>query len=163
MAHHAMRRQDRQTTEAEAWDILARGHYCVLGTVDADGTPYGVPISYALQGRELVIHTTAQDGHLLENFGRDPRVCATVVATAPAFLEDPGISEAYESVIARGTIRRVTDPVEHKQILVALCLRYDTNREADVAATMRDDAARTATWALSLEELSGKRRTTLDR
>ena len=102
MTHHAMRRHDRQTTDAETWDILARGHYCVLSTVDADGTPYGVPVSYAIQGREVVIHTTAQDGHLLENFGRDPRVCATVVATAQAFLEDPGISEAYESVIALG-------------------------------------------------------------
>lgn len=120
-------------------------------------------MSYALRGEELVIHTTAQDGHLLENFERDPRVCATVVATARAFLEDPGISEAYEPVIARETIRRATDPVEHKQILVALCLRYDTNRKADIADTMKEDTARTAAWAVFLEELSGKRRTTLDR
>lgn len=34
--------------------------------------------------------------------------------------------------------------------------------EADIAATMREDAARTATWALSLEEISGKRRATQD-
>lgn len=76
-----MRRYDHRLTEAETMEIIRQGEYGVLCTVTAEGLPYGVPISYALDegANVLYFHGTIQEGQKTENLAHQPQACLTVV------------------------------------------------------------------------------------
>ena len=48
-----MRRKDRQLSEEEAVNLLETFRFGVLGTVCADGTPYGIPMNHVLAPQPL--------------------------------------------------------------------------------------------------------------
>lgn len=50
-----MRRKDRLLDSADAVEILKNGEYGVLATVTENGSPYGVPMSYAFDAESHVI------------------------------------------------------------------------------------------------------------
>ena len=55
-----MRRKDRQLDSADTLEILKNGEYGVLATVTEDGSPYGVPMSYAFDEESHVIYEAKQ-------------------------------------------------------------------------------------------------------
>ena len=40
--------EDRELSASEALEVLEAGEFCVVSTVDVDGMPYGVPLSYVM-------------------------------------------------------------------------------------------------------------------
>lgn len=94
-----MRRADRQMTREEAVELLNRGEYGVLSTLDDQEQPYGVPLSYAYANDALYIHC-ANKGTKLDNIIYNSKVCFTVVGKTKVL---PGkFSTEYESVIVFG-------------------------------------------------------------
>ena len=75
---YPMQMAERELTLEEALDILETGEYCVLSTVDPDGTPYGVPLSYVMLEGKLYIHTGKRPGHKIDDWNHDSRVCVSV-------------------------------------------------------------------------------------
>lgn len=75
---YAMQMAERELTEAEAWEILEAGEYAVVSTVDPDGTPYGIPLSYVIIDGKLYIHTGERGGHKIDDFLHDARVSVAV-------------------------------------------------------------------------------------
>lgn len=124
MTHYKMRYADRKMDEDAARDVLDAGDFCVVSTVDTDGAPYGVPLSYVRVGDALYLHSAIEAGHKLDNFAHDARVFVTVVRNGGAFFQDTFFSTRYESVMAVGHIARVTDGKEVRRALVALCMKY---------------------------------------
>lgn len=49
MKQYEMRRAARRMNRAEIDGLLERGEYCVVSCVDANGAPYGVPLSYVYE------------------------------------------------------------------------------------------------------------------
>lgn len=97
-----MRRSDRQLNQDEAEDILRRGEYGILCTCDADGEPYGTPLSYAYRDGFLYFHCAPGVGHKLANIAANPQVCFTVVGRTQLLPEK--FSTVYESAVAFGTV-----------------------------------------------------------
>lgn len=156
MVHYDMRYAAREVDGAAAQDILDAGEFCVVSTVDVDGAPYGVPLSYVREGEALYLHSANEGGHKLEDFAHDARVCVTVVRNGGAFFQDTFFSTRYESAMAFGRISRVTDDKEMRQALVALCLKYVPEAKHGIGAAMEQELARTAVWRIDIEELTGK-------
>lgn len=103
-----MRRKDRQLSDAKARDILQNGRYGVLSTVDADGQPYGVPISYAYDEAAGVIYLhCAREGHKLTNIRSNNRVSFCVVNDASVHTLPAIFSTEYQSTIVTGTIKEL--------------------------------------------------------
>ncbi|SBV90378.1 Pyridoxamine 5'-phosphate oxidase-related FMN-binding protein [uncultured delta proteobacterium] len=121
--HKEMRRKDRLLTDEESRAILEKGQYGILATVNAEGEPYGVPISYVLMNGAIYIHSAAQ-GEKLDNLARNPMVSFTVVGFAEPVGGQPGLSTYYESCIVFGKAREVTDVKEKIDSLKALTLKY---------------------------------------
>jgi hypothetical protein len=72
-----MRRKDREITDrAELLRILAKARVCRLALVDGD-RPYVVPLTFALDGADLVLHS-ARTGRKLDILRRNPAVCFEV-------------------------------------------------------------------------------------
>ena len=152
---------ERAISLEEARDILHDAEYCVVATVDADGHPYATPLSYALDGDTLLIHPGAAGGQKTEDWARDPRVCITVAMDMePVYVEEHGepgfFTTRYASVIATGTIRRVTDSAQIRRALAQLCLKYSPEYKEEIGGAIDRELSLTAVWAIDLNHISGK-------
>lgn len=165
MKHYEMRRSDRALDAAGVRDVLKRGTYCTVSTVDEDGTPYAVPLSYmyAEAGAAdsswgtIYVHAAAEGGHKVDNFCCDARVCVNVVAdVAPRY--NGGFATAFSSVIAWGRVRRIEDPVAMRHALVDLCMKYLPEHKARIGEALETGFSTTAVWAIEITHATGKAR-----
>ena len=156
MNHLSMRRSDRAIPREDTLAVLDAAAFATVATVDADGMPYGVPLSYARQGDILYFHAANEGGLKADCFRRDARACATAVVDVEAFFENGDFSTSYRSAIAFGRMRPVDDPIEFKHALVNLCMKYLPAHKHAIGKAMEIEGPHTAVWALDLEKLSGK-------
>jgi nitroimidazol reductase NimA-like FMN-containing flavoprotein (pyridoxamine 5'-phosphate oxidase superfamily) len=95
----SMRMSDREMTKEQSIDLLKRGEYGILSTIDSENNPYGVPLSYAYADNLLYFHG-AKEGTKLDNIINNNSVCFTVVGKTNVLPEK--FSTKYESVIVFG-------------------------------------------------------------
>ena len=104
-----MTRSDRQMTDAQARAFLREHAVAHLGTSDAEGWPYVVPLMYVYEeGDFLYLHTGAKGGHFLSNVAAGAKICVTVSAPGTMHTGTPSPCNSalvYESAIAFGRIR----------------------------------------------------------
>lgn len=109
-----MVRHDRQMPEADTRDFLRRECVAHVGTCDASGWPYVVPLMYVYEeGDQLYLHTGPHQGHFLANLRENPRICVQVNETGPLHRGQPSPCNSalvYKSAIAFGTARVVDGP-----------------------------------------------------
>lgn len=156
MIMHTLRRSDRALTRDEALAVLDEAAYVVVSTVDSDGTPYGVPLSFIRRGDTLYFHATNEGGHKADDFRIDARVCVTAVVDVEAFFAHEEFSTHYRSALVFGRVREVEDASEFKHALVALCMKYLPEAKSGIGTAMHNDEAHTAVWTIDIDELSGK-------
>lgn len=151
----ALRRQDRQLTQAEAYALLERCEYGVLSTVGEDGQPYGVPMSYALEGDILYLHCARNAGHKCANLAACPRASFTVVGDTRVLPDK--FSTEYESAVAFGT---VTPAENRKKGLLALVDKYspDFRSQGEQYAETSLAAGEVEVYAFHIQHLTGKAR-----
>lgn len=103
--NRSMRRKDRQMNQESALELLKRGEYGVLSSVDDEGQPYGVPVNYVFDDSNSIYFHCAKEGHKLDNLRSNPRVSFTIVGNHQ--IMDWKFSTAYESVIVFGLAEEV--------------------------------------------------------
>ena len=101
---YKMRRKDRQLEDADTIDVLKRNQYGILSTVDKDGMPYGVPLTYIYDGGNIYFHS-AVEGHKLNNISFNKKVSFCVVGPTKILPEQ--FSTRYESAIAFGEVHEL--------------------------------------------------------
>lgn len=152
---HTMRRSERGMTDTEARDLLERGEYGVLSTVSAaDGTPYGIPLSYCVVDNAIGFHC-AVAGHKLDNMTADSRVSFCVVGTTEVLPEQ--FATRYESVIVSGNAEEVFAS-DKQRILEALAAKYSPGLHEEGCRYIEQHWERTRVFRIGLAEISGKRR-----
>ena len=158
MTRFPLRRAERAMPRDEALAVLDIAEFITVSTVDDDGMPYGVPLSFVRKGDVLYFHATNEGGHKAVDFKHDNRVCATVVMGVEAFFEDGDFTTSFRSVMAFGRIREVVDMREFKHALVNLCMKYVPEAKHGIGKAMEAEGPHTAVWAIDIDELSGKAR-----
>ena len=104
-----MFRSKRQMPEEQTQHFLRQQMTAHVGSVDANGWPYVVPLVYIYEDGDLLyLHTGAHQGHFLSNVQRDPRICIEVSQIGPLhkgkrFACDSAL--VYTSVIVFGPVR----------------------------------------------------------
>lgn len=157
-----MIRARRRMSDQETRDFLRSQKICHVGTVDANGWPYVVPLTYIYLGDDQFwIHTGAHHGHFLTNLEHNPRVCVTVseiggMQTSGPYLCDG--SQLYGSVILFGAVTIIRDDEAVKNWF------FDRLREkyvpGDVSAQLRPeypDIGKIIVYRLAIEKMTGKR------
>ena len=108
-----MVRRDRQLPDDQARQYLRENFVAHVGTVDAAGWPYVVPLMYVYEGGDrLYLHTGPHHGHFLSNIGENSRVCVSVDERGPMHRGSPApcdSAQTYSSVIAFGQVRVYDD------------------------------------------------------
>ena len=152
---HPLRRRDRALDSEAALEILGRGEWGVLATVDAEGWPYAVPLNHVLMDGTLILHC-ATEGHKLRNLQANPRVSYCVVTEAEALPLE--LATRYESAIAFGRAELLTDEGERRAALQALGTRFAPDHPEVVAREIGKDGFRTAVLRVVLERVTAKAR-----
>ncbi len=117
-----MRRKDKALPDEATADLLQRGEYGVMSTVDDKGQPYGVPLSYVFQNDCLYFHC-ALEGRKLDNLLSDSRVSFCVVGHTRVLPAK--FSTEYESVIVIGKAS-VVQGGERNEALLGLVDKYSS-------------------------------------
>ncbi len=109
--------------------LLHRALVGRIGTVDAEGTPYVVPLNFVFDrdSRRIHLHFAKQPGHLAANLKFSPKVCFEVdepgplIATGETACET---SHAYESVVCFGRAHVVADERERTRAAGLFVQKY---------------------------------------
>lgn len=153
---YPMQMAERELDRAEADKILEAGEYCVVSTVDADGTPYGVPMSYVMMDGRMFFHTGKRTGHKIDDFERDPRVSVAVATEVEPCYEETFFTTRFASVVAQGRISRVEDSLILRKVLVALCMKYLPQFKDEIGGAIEREFDTTEIWVVDFDEVRAK-------
>ncbi len=161
-ATRAMRRANREVTDpADLAGIIGRAHVLHVGFSDAEGLAV-VPMNYGFEwaeGRGLPtfwLHS-AGEGRKADAWASSPEVALELDVEGGVITGDYSCaySYAFESVMAWGRIRPVTDAAEKLRGLTQVM----AHMAPGAPVTFSDEAvARVAVWRIDVERISGKRR-----
>lgn len=160
----AMRRASREVSDlAELRAIVSRASVVRVGSADAEG-PFVVPMSFGFELSEkdgapawtFWLHS-AGEGRKADAWRANPVVALELDVPAGVIEGDfsCAYSYAYESVMAVGTAREVTDAAEKVHGLSLIM-----GHMAPGAPSRFSDAAveRVSVWRVDVSRLTGKRR-----
>lgn len=137
-----------------ALELLEKGGVCQLALA-ARGEPYVVTLNYGFRDGVMYFHG-AHRGRKMAMLAENPRVCFTVVRPGALVVGEKGCdySMNYESAVGFGTARFVDGYEEKRDALGIIMAQY-----APGTFSFDDELlAATAVFAVTVEELSGKRR-----
>lgn len=149
-----LRRQDRQTTRADALRVLAESEYGFLAVTGADGVARAIPMAHVLVGESLYFHC-ARKGQKLDELAARPRAGYTCVLRAQNVPDK--YTTNYASAMAEGAVAVVADEAERQSAMRALMEKYSPDY-LDCPAydkTMRGMPA-TVMLRLDIEQVYGK-------
>lgn len=161
-APRAMRRANREVTDpADLAGIIGRAHVLHVGFSDAEGLAV-VPMNYGFEWAEgqglptFWLHS-AGEGRKADAWASSPEVALELYVEGGVITGDYSCaySYAYESVMAWGRIRPITDAAEKLRGLTQVM----AHMAPDAPVSFSDEAvARVAVWRIDVERISGKRR-----
>lgn len=109
--------------------LLHRALVGRIGTSDAAGTPYVVPLNFVFEGqpRRIHLHLAKQPGHLASNLKFSPKVCFEVDEAGPLIATGETACEtghAYESTVSFGRAHMLTDERERRRVASLFVRKY---------------------------------------
>lgn len=153
----------REHAQDEAWisDFLQHAQVGYLAS-RWDEQPFITPLTYWFDPDRLKIYFhTNLVGRMRANLERHPQVCFTAVNTGHLLPSNVALefSIQYESVVAFGSARVLTDELEARRALYGLIEKYFPRMEAGdhYRPITEGELKRTAVYAVSVERWSGKR------
>lgn len=132
----------REMLRGEALDFLRSHRWGVLATAEPGG-PYAVPVSYGMCGEDVVL--ACGPGRKMRNLELNPELRLTVV--------DVASGDRWRSVVVRGRMASITDPLELVRGLRALRPRGAPPSARDLARAVRARVGR-----IAVTEISGRSR-----
>jgi uncharacterized protein len=151
-----MRRSDRLMKAEDAMELLEKGIYGVLSTVDDENQPYGVPLSYAVSNnRKAIYFHGARIGKKLDNIGLNSKACFTVIGDTKVLPEK--FSTEFESVIVFGHAKLV-EGEEKIEALRNIIKKYSDDYVKEGDEYIARAASNTAAFKLTIEDFTGKSR-----
>jgi len=148
-----MRRKDRDKGAAFAFEVLRDCDYATLATVNADGTPYCIPVSPVLIGEVMYFHC-ALEGQKLDNIKQSNKVCVSCVRHTKLLPEIYGLS--YESAVAKGICELVSDDAEKTMALREIALKYASENADGIDEKVSSSLHKTGVCKVIIEQITGK-------
>lgn len=162
-----MRRKDREMDKQFAYDIIDKADFGSLATVNENGTPYSVPISYVRKDDTIYIHSILQ-GTKIENIKRNPKISMSFVGDVnipfPTEESSAGVEASevftteFESAIVFGSANIVEDSNEKILGLRLLCEKYTPDNMKCFSDAIKDALKMTGVIRIDIEHITGKRK-----
>jgi len=153
--HREIRSKESAVSAKRTIEILKKGSYGVLSTIDKNGCPYGIPLNYSYWNKCICFHC-AQQGHKLENIDFSDKVSFCVVTKSDVLANE--FDTDYESVIAFGSAVEVTDSSQKKDILMSIINKYSADYIESGKNYMKKYWDETKVIKIEINHLTGKAR-----
>lgn len=148
-----MRRKKQLLPKEETINILERCTSGVLGVIGDDGYPYTVPVSYALKGDKLYIHS-AKEGHKIDSIKKNDKVTFCVIEKDEVIQET--FTTHFRSVSLFGRARILTDDADKKYALECLVEKYSPDYINEGQDEIKKDWNRVCIIEVKIEHMTGK-------
>ena len=148
-----MRRKDRERDSAFALEVLRDCEYATLATINADGSPYCIPISPVLVDSAMYFHC-ATEGLKLDNINRNNTISMSCVRSAKTISEKYTVE--YESAVVTGRCIILTDEDEKIMALRKLSEKYAISHMNLFDSEMEKYFHRTCVCRIDIEQITGK-------
>lgn len=162
-----MRRKDRKMDKNFACFIIDNADFGTLATINEDGSPYCIPISFARFNDKIYIHS-AHQGSKMENIKRNPKICMSFIGNISIPFPDEASSKGrhpsevftteFESAVIFGTANIVEDDEEKILGLRLICKKYTPNNMGFFDDAIKDALKITSVIRIDIENVSGKRK-----
>lgn len=152
MIQHNMRRFKQLLSDHQSKEILNKATNGVLSLIDTEGTPYGVPISYAYDGNSRIYFHSAKQGHKIDCITTSPCCSFCVVGQDKIMPEE--FTTYFRSVIVKGNICIVSEKDEILHGLTLLCNKYSPG--VDPTSEIAKCINHVAVLRLDIECITGK-------
>ena len=151
-----VRRTDYLLSEEEAWYVVKHTNNAVLGTADASGTPYAVPITPLVLDGKIYFHGTKDpQSRKLNNLEQNPKVSIVWIGTDP--LKEDEFTVKYVSAMVAGRARRITDAKEMQAVFEKYTQRFaGSQSKAKQLETIKGSIGSVALWEVTVDKISGK-------
>ena len=149
-----MRRKDREMDLQQTAELLDKGEYGILATIDADGQPYTTPLSYVYADNCIYFHC-ATEGHKLDNIKNNNIVSFCVVGRTKVLQEK--FTTNYESAIVLGSASEIFGNEKEKALLL-LVRKYSPEFIKEGVDYISKAADKTCVIKIEIQQLTGKAR-----
>jgi hypothetical protein len=154
-----LRRADKIMGPEEIGAFLAQSFCGRTATVGVDGYPYVVPNLFIWSDGLVYLHTSAIEGHFLQNVRHSDRVSFEVDEPGEVYPYGPvecDTTVSYRSVVIFGRVRIIDDEPTKTRFYSAFMRKYapedSWGRERDSFPRL----ARTIVYAITPESITGK-------
>ena len=126
-----------------------------------DGQPFLNPSTFWFdeEHHQIIFHSNVT-GRVRSNLAGNPKVCFETSELGRMLPSNIALefSLQYRSVVAFGTVRLVTEPVEARRVLYGLIQKYFPKMQAgkEYREITDKELKRTSVYAIQIEEWSGK-------
>lgn len=146
-----MRRKEKLADTKEAYEILKRCNYGILSVIGDEGYPYGIPINYAVNDNEIIMHS-ALEGHKIDAIKNNDKVSFTVVSFEKLVPEK--FTTKFESVVVFGKARFEEERKE--EYLMELIDAHHSDYKDVGRKYVEKSAYETAVIVIEIEHITGK-------
>lgn len=153
MEKRALRRKKQGLTEKEILLVIEGNDYGVLSLCGKDGMPYGVPLNYVYEKGCFYFHCAAE-GHKLELIAENEKASFCIVDLHRVKPET--FSTDYISVVAFGSVTRITDDKEKRRTLTYLADVLGIDDETAKKKEIDLAYSRTEMLCFRAEQMTGK-------
>ena len=152
-----LRRKSAEITKQECFEVIKRVDHAVLGTADASGEPYAVPVTPFLVNGRLFFHGMGgNSGRKAENIRQNPRVSMCFIAYAKTNAVKPDVD--YVSVIVAGDVVEVKNKAEKVELMRKLMERHTPTHDINKAIAEREKKIELVTgiYEIKIRSITGK-------
>lgn len=119
------------TEKEEINNILKACDICFVGMIEEDGSPYVIPMNFAMYEDDIILHSGPHGKHL-NLLEKDNRACVTFCSDRKLMYQHPDVACSYsmdsKSVLCKGKIEFVED-FNEKEKLIKVFMKHYTPRE----------------------------------
>jgi len=113
--------------QVEIENIINACDICFVGITELDGSPYVIPLNFAFDHNEVILHSAPEGKHQLL-LQKDNRVCITFCSDRKLMYQHPDVACSYsmnsKSVLVKGKVIFIENLEEKEQAMNLFMKKY---------------------------------------
>jgi len=143
------------TDKIEIENIINQCDICFVGMIEADGTPYVIPMNFGYSNGEIILHS-APEGKHLRLLELNNRICVTFCSERKLVYQHPDVACSYsmlsKSVVCKGSVSFIEDLAEKTDVMNLLMKKFsDRTFKYSIPALTN-----VKVWRVTVDEMTAK-------
>lgn len=143
--------QDKERIE----EIINRSEICFVGMVDANNSPYVIPMNFGYRDGVIYLHS-GPTGNSLDILSLNRNVCITFSVDHELVFQHPKVACSYrmkaKSVLCRGKVSFIEDISGKREVLDIIMSHYSDQKFEYSEPAVRN----VKVWEIPIDEVSAK-------